>query len=58
VKDIVTSCLNLLEDTCIDCMQFAAIMVVSFITFLHIPLVPFFIIVYTVLCFACFCLIL
>ena len=28
------------------------------ITFFHIPLVPFFIIVHMVLCFVCFCLIL
>jgi hypothetical protein len=38
-------------------MKFAAFMAVSFITFFHIRLVPFFIIVYMVVCFVCFCLI-
>jgi len=39
-------------------MKFAACKAVSFITFFHILLVPFFIIVYMVVCFVCFCLIL
>jgi len=39
-------------------MKFAAFMAVSFITFFHILLVPFFIIVYMVVCFVCFYLIL
>jgi hypothetical protein len=39
-------------------MKFAAFMVVSFIIFFHIPLVLFYIIVYMVGCFVCFCLIL
>jgi len=34
-------------------MQFAAYMAVSFITFFHILLVPFFITIYMVLCFVC-----
>jgi len=38
-------------------MQFAAYIAVWFITFFHILLVPFFIIVYMVACFVCFCLI-
>jgi len=39
-------------------MKFAAYMAFSFITFFHIVLVPFFIVLYMVVCFECFCLIL
>ena len=39
-------------------MKFTAYMAFSFITFFRVPLVPFFIIVYMVVCFVCFCLIL
>jgi len=39
-------------------MKYAAYMAFSFITFFHTLLVPFFIIVYMVVGFVCFCLIL
>ena len=41
-----------------DHMNFAACMVVSFITFFHFLLVLFCISIYMVVCFVCFCLIL
>jgi membrane protein required for beta-lactamase induction len=41
----------------INHMKFAAYMTFLFIIFFHILLVPFCIIVYTVVCFVCFCII-
>jgi hypothetical protein len=50
-------CLTLLEDIT-DNMKFVPYMAFSFITFFHILLVPFFVIVYMVVFFVRFCLIL
>jgi hypothetical protein len=41
----------------IDQMKFAARMAVSFMMYFHISLALFFIILYVVVCFVCFCLI-
>jgi len=55
VKVLVTGCLNIIRRY-IYHMKFATYMVFSLTTFFHILLVPFFIIVYMVVCFVCFCL--
>ena len=56
---LVTGCILLLEDIYIYIyiyISYEAYMAVSFITFSHILLVPFYITVYMAACFVCFCL--
>jgi hypothetical protein len=49
---------NIIRGYILHHMKFVASMPLSFIRFFHVLLVPFFIIVYVVVCFVCFCLIL
>jgi len=49
---------NIIRSCRIDLMKFIAYTAFLFTTFFHILLVPFFIIVYMVICFVYFCLIL
>ena len=60
MKVSVTGCLTLLEDIYIykSYMKFAVYVTFAFITLFHVLLVPFFITVYIVVRFVCFCLIL